>query len=817
MFDWFKRKSAPAPEGGEDPLARAAEHKSRGNAALDAGRLGEAADHYRQAVALRPDWADAHLNLGYVLRELGRWSEASDSLTRAGALDAASVDAPYLLGCLARQAGQPAQAVTHFERALALQPGFEPAISELCQTLLQLGHAQRAREAIAKGLAHQPQSADLWYFLGNLQSHAGDKSQALQSYDRALALQPGHAGALNNRALALQALGRLDEALQDWRAAIAAQPAYASAHANLGAALKARGDYAGAARACNQAILLEPGHAEAHNTLGAVLKEQGELAAAEHSLRQALALRPDHAETWTNLGVVQHEQERHEDALQSHRRALALAPAAADIHCNLGASQQALGQLDAAVQSFEQALRLKPGHIESLNNLGSALLALGRHDDALARWREALALQPDFLAGHSNVLFAMCFSQPLTAAQYLAEARAFGQRAMARARPFTDWPAAHARSAAMPLRVGLVSGDLGMHPVGFFLESVLAHLQDQAIELVAYTTTAQEDAVTARLKPCMAVWRSLVGLGDEAAARRIRDDGVQVLIDLSGHTAHNRLPVFAWKPAPVQLSWLGYFASTGLPTMDYLLADRWSVPPQRQADFSETLWYLPDTRLCFSAPESGRPIVPGPLPALKNGHLNFGCLQNTAKLNDRVLALWGRIFLALPQARLTLQSRQLKDAAVRERLSARLAAAGIAPERVTLAGSVSRDDYLAAHQSLDIMLDTFPYPGGTTTCEALWMGVPTLTLAGESLLARQGASMMHCAGLPQWVAGSEDEYFERALAHAADLDGLARLRAGLREQVLASPLFDARLFAARLQEALLGMWQEKTGTRQALS
>ncbi|MDO8278257.1 MAG: tetratricopeptide repeat protein, partial [Burkholderiaceae bacterium] len=774
----------------------------------------DAAQHYRQALALRPDWAEAHLNLGFVLREQGHWNEAAESLARAAALDATSVDAPYLLGCLARQTGQPAQAVAHFERALALRPGFEPAVGELCQTLLQLGEADRAREAITNGLAHAPQSADLWYFLGNLQSHTGDTTQALQSYDRALTFQPDHAGVLNNQALALQALGRLDEAVQSWHAAIAARPGYAPAHANLGAALKALGDHAGATLACRQAIALEPRHTEAHNTLGASLKEQGELAAAEQSLRQALALRPDHAEAWTNLGVVQHEQERFEDALQSHRHAITLAPGAAEIHCNLGASQQALGQLDDAVQSFEQALRLKPGHIESLNNLGSALLALGRHDDALARWREALALQPDFLAGHSNVLFAMCFSPTLTAAQYLAEARAYGQQAMARARPFTDWPAAHARAAALPLRVGLVSGDLGMHPVGFFLEGVLAHLRGRPIELVAYTTTAQEDAVTARLKPCMTLWRSLVGLSDEAAAQRIRDDGVQLLIDLSGHTAHNRLPVFAWKPAPVQVSWLGYFASTGLPTMDYLLADRWSVPPERQADFSETLWYLPDTRLCFSAPVSDTPIVPGPLPALTQGYLNFGCLQNTAKLNDRVLALWGRIFQALPQARLRLQSRQLKDAAVRERLSARLAAAGIAPARVTLSGSVSRDDYLAAHQSLDIMLDTFPYPGGTTTCEALWMGVPTVTLSGDTLLARQGASMMHCAGLPQWVASTEEDYFDRVLTHAADLDDLARLRAGLRQQVLASPLFDARLFATRLEEALRGMWQEKNQVSQ---
>jgi protein O-GlcNAc transferase len=297
----------------------------------------------------------------------------------------------------------------------------------------------------------------------------------------------------------------------------------------------------------------------------------------------------------------------------------------------------------------------------------------------------------------------------------------------------------------------------------------------------------------------------LTGLSDEAAARLIHADGVHVLIDMSGHTGYNRLPVFAWKPAPVQVSWLGYFATTGVAEIDYLLADQVGVPEARQAQFTESLWYLPDTRLCFTAPAADLAVAP--LPALANGRITFGCFQNLTKVNEGVLELWGKVMAALPDATLRLQCKQFSEPALVAQLQQRLQRHGIDPARVATHGSAQRAAYLAAHAEVDMILDTFPYPGGTTTCEALWMGVPTLTLAGDSLLARQGASLLSAAGLAQWVANSQEEYVAKAVAFASDLPELAALRAGLREQVLASPLFDAPRFARHFEEALWGMWQ----------
>jgi predicted O-linked N-acetylglucosamine transferase (SPINDLY family) len=259
----------------------------------------------------------------------------------------------------------------------------------------------------------------------------------------------------------------------------------------------------------------------------------------------------------------------------------------------------------------------------------------------------------------------------------------------------------------------------------------------------------------------------------------------------------------------VQVSWLGFFASTGLPTIDYLLADPVSVPKSHREHFTETVWYLPETRLCFTPPTNRTGLELTPLPAVQNGYITFGCFQNLTKVNDAVLAIWGRIFLSLPEARLRLQSSQMNCSTTCEYLQHRLSQIGIMPERVIMEGHVPREEYLAAYANVDIILDTFPYPGGTTTCEALWMGVPTLTLAGGTLLARQGASMLACADLEDWIARDENDYITRTLFHASDIDRLAQLRSGLRQKVLASPLFNGPRFALHLEDALQQMWQQK--------
>jgi predicted O-linked N-acetylglucosamine transferase (SPINDLY family) len=343
--------------------------------------------------------------------------------------------------------------------------------------------------------------------------------------------------------------------------------------------------------------------------------------------------------------------------------------------------------------------------------------------------------------------------------------------------------------------------------VGYFLESLLANIDPARLELIAYPADLFVDALTNRIKPYFSEWKPLYHLNDEDAARLIHSDGVHVLLDLSGHTGHSRLPMFAWKPAPVQATWLGYFATTGVAEMDYLLADKVGVPEAQRKHFTEAIWYLPETRLCFSAPVTDLPVAVSP--ALQNGYVTFGCFQNLSKVVDEVLTVWGKILNAVPNARLRWQCKQLGDPAVVAQFGGRLQQHGIDPARVSLHGTVAREAYLGAHAEVDMMLDTFPYPGGTTTCEALWMGVPTLTLAGDTLLARQGASLLTAAGLKEWIANNEAEYIAKAVALSGDLTRLATLREGLREQVRTSSLFDARRFARNFEDALWDMWHAR--------
>jgi predicted O-linked N-acetylglucosamine transferase (SPINDLY family) len=635
-----------------------------------------------------------------------------------------------------------------------------------------------------------------------------------QNADRSAA---GDAAAHFTQATALLAQGKLDAVVGHLESALSLRPDYAEAHLTLGQALWAQGKLVAAAGSLEKGLSLMPDFAEAHSNLGLLYHALGKRDAAVDRFRRALALKPDFTWAHCNLGNVLQAQGNLPAAIESYRAALALKPDHVEAWVNLGNAQNAQDNVDAAVESYRKALAIAPDMAVACVNIGAPLQAQGNLDAAADSFRKALSLKPDFADAHSGLLFVLSFHPGYSPAQRLAEARRYGAGVTARARPHERWhvdPNARV-DAGTPLRVGLVSADLRSHPVGFFVESILAHLDPARIELVAYPTLPQEDETTARMKPRFAAWNSLVDLGDEAAAARIHADGIHVLVDLAGHTAHNRLPIFAWKPAPVQASWLGYFATTGVPAIDYLLADRVSVPASHREQFSEAIWYLPDTRFCFTPPADSTRLQPAPLPAARSGCITFGCFQNLLKLNDAVLAVWGRILAALPDARLRLQSGQMRYPAAQTRLRDRLRRFGIAPERVTMVGNVPREEYLKAHADVDIILDTFPYPGATTTCEALWMGVPTLTLAGDTLVSRQGASLLACAGLDDWIAADEDDYVARAVAHAGDVDRLARLRSALRPAVLASPLFDAPRFARNLEAALHGMWEEQRRQRSA--
>ena len=408
---------------------------------------------------------------------------------------------------------------------------------------------------------------------------------------------------------------------------------------------------------------------------------------------------------------------------------------------------------------------------------------------------------------YHSLLYCLYFSDSAFPQEYLQEAQRFQRLLTAQAMPYSTWNHPSFDNSHT-LRVGFVSGDFKNHPVGYFLENLINALDSSKIELFAYSSQDYEDALTARIKPKFHQWTNITSLDDPLAAEKIHNDGIHILIDLAGYTAHNRLSLFAWKPAPVQVSWLGYFASTGMTFIDYFLADPISVPEQNRAHFTEKVWYLPKTRLCFTPPSPDIAQESTPLPALSNGFVTFGCFQTISKMTDPILALWTKILRRCPNSQLMIKNHQIKDLISKQDLMTQLKKHHIPLECIVFEEGSPREDYLAAYGRVDFILDTFPFTGGTTTCEALWMGVPTLTLTGNTLLERQGMSLLSCVGLEDWIATNEEDYINKAVNHAKQLDKLAQLRGQLRPQMRESPLMDAPLFASDFTHALQEIWQD---------
>ena len=645
---------------------------------------------------------------------------------------------------------------------------------------------QRASRTVETGLVHH---------------QAGRFDEAGAHYTQALALVPNHADALHLLGVIAMQQQRYGEALDLIGRAIEISP-QAVYFDNLGSTLRGWGKFEAAVESYQQAIALNPGSFRAHNNLGNVLHQMRLPAAAAAHFKSAVELNPAYVEAHSNLGNVLRELGQLDEAQAHCRRALALDPAFGPAHNNLGNALKLNGNLSEAERCYETALSLMPDEPQVTLNLGIVRRELGRHGQAIEAFRRAIALQPMWGEAWSNLLFTLSFAQDVSSADYLSAARAFGDAMRQAAAPFSTWHTE--RAPGTPLRIGFVSGDLRTHPVGFFLESVVRHLDRAQVQLYAYTTGQLEDALTQRLKPNFVQWRSLVGQGDAAAARMIHDDGIHILFDLAGHTSGNRLPVFAWKPAPVQVSWIGYFASTGLPEIDYILGDEWVLPPAEAAHFVEAPWRLPHGYLCFTPPE---PAVALDGTQREADAPTFGCFSDLTKVNDEVCAVWARILHAVPHARLFLKAQQLSDERHREAIRARFAGHGIAQERLILEGPSPRADYLAAYNRVDISLSPFPYPGGTTTAESLWMGVPVLCRRGERFLGHLCESVLRSVGMDAWIADGDDDYVAKAVAFVRDRGALRTEHEGLRKRVLASSLCDPKQFARTLEAQFDAMWR----------
>lgn len=749
------------------------------------------------------------LNAALAHHQAGRLAEAKALYTRILAQQPKHADALHFMGLLACQIGQREAGITLMRESIAAHPS-PIYYNNLGNALREMRSLDEAVKAYRRAVELKPDYVEAHNNLGNALREHGDAAAALTSCARAIELRPGYAEAYNNLGNALKDLGELDAAIAAYGKAIDAKHAFAEAHLNLGIALQAKGHGDAALECLQESVKLAPQLAVAHDKLAGVLMHRGDIAGAIDAYRRAAELTPDSAQAHNTLGNALNGAGRVPEAVPCYERAIALDPQFADAYHNLANALRRLGAPERALGYARRAIELRADTPSFHNNLGTILADLGEPEGALVCYREALALDPNFGESHTCVLFGQSYVTDWSEQTHLADARYFGERMRARATPFTQWRVLSdaSQQAGRPLRVGFVSADLRKHPVGYFFESVLAQLDRTRIEPIAYSNALHSDELTARIKPRFALWRHVAEMDDVELARRIRDDRIDVLVDLSGHTGRNRLPMFAWRPAPLQISWLGYFATTGLTEIDYVLADPHVVPPGEETQYTERIWRLPDNYLCFTLPTDF--IKVGPLPALANGSFTFGCLNNHKKLNDAVLEVWSRILHAAPQSRLLLKNHQLGEPSIMRDTFERFAMFGIDETRLLLEGPSSREQYFSTYDRVDLALDPFPYPGGTTSVEGLWMGVPVLTLHGDRFLSHLGEMVLKTVGLADWIAADIDDYIARAVAATHDQPTLAALRTTLRERVERSPLTDAPRFAQHWMTAIEGMWQAKS-------
>lgn len=582
--------------------------------------------------------------------------------------------------------------------------------------------------------------------------------------------------------------------------------ALAVRHNQFGKSLCDRGQVRDGASHFQQAIALDNKYTDAYNNLGNALSVLGVMPEAIACYWRALELQPDHATVLNNLGNTLARIGQTEEAVGCYRRALELRPDNAQMHNNLGNTLATLGRVREAIGHYERAIALRPDYAEVHGNLANALAACGRADEAFERFEQALTLTPGNDAAYSNLLLVLNASARYDAAHVCAAHRRFAERFEAPL--LASWPKhANDRLPDRPLRIGYVSSDLRTHSVAWFIEPVLANHDREQFEIYAYHGHEVEDEVSGRLRSHVTQWRRLVGLADEEVARGIEEDRIDILVDLNGHTAMNRLLVFARKPAPVQVTWLGYPNTTGLAAMDYRFTDRFADPEGMTERYhTETLWHLPESFSCYRPPESA-PAV-GTLPHTDSGVITFGSFNNRAKIGPEVIALWARVLQAVPCSRLMLKGKGYDDESVQEALRDAFRAHGIGAERLRLHGGYdTHAEHLRRYHEIDIALDPFPYNGTTTTCDALWMGVPVVTLEGRVHVARVGVSLLNHLGLAEWVAGSPSDYVEIAARQACNTPRLAALRRQLRARMASSPLTDAPAFTRHLESAYRSMWR----------
>lgn len=731
------------------------------------------------------------------LVDRGQWQSAQRAFEQILEALPENHDARCMLGLLYRQAGQLGRARSCFQQLVELAP-------DQAEGWFHLGEIQTAQKdfpaaeaSLRQAIERAPRNAQYWQSLGVVFSRAGKHADAVTALKQAHRMQPESGALLVSLGNAQWALGQSVDAIQTYAHACRCDPKSHRAHYNLGIALADRGQPEAALEAFETATLLAPDGAATWYQLGNCLQRVGRMSDAAAAYQKAATRAPDHAAAWNNWMLALLESGRSHEALSIGRKAVRRHAEHAEIICNYSRILLACGHVQAAVDSARQAIGLDDQMAVAHNNLGRALAMQADAQSASAHCRRAVELAPDRPDIHSSLLFISHYAGQIDAAAHYQMHQQWESR-------FAGKPDRHShrgRTRSARLRVGYVSPDFCAHPVASFIEPILQHHDRQRHHVFCYDDVSQPDAVNQRLQGHVETWRKTRHLSDAQLFKIITNDRIDILVDLAGHTAGNRLGLFAKKPAPIQVTYLGYPNTTGLRAIDYRITDQWADPEgQSDAFHSERLIRLQGGFLCYGPPEDSPGC--GTPPVGRNGYITFGSFNNLAKISPQTLKMWVQVLDAVPHSRLFLKFRSLGDAGTCQAVKNKCIQAGIDFDRVILAGHCdSFKAHLRLYRQVDIALDTYPYGGTTTTCEALWMGVPVVTRAGRCHLSRVGYSLLCSLSCRKWAAFSSAQFVDIAVWLARHPETLQTLRQQLRAQMAASSLVAARPMAAQMEAA----------------
>lgn len=597
-------------------------------------------------------------------------------------------------------------------------------------------------------------------------------------------------------------LGQLEAAAKSYKRALEIKPDQAEVFNKLGVTLNRLGQVGAAVRHFERALEIESNNAVAHNNLGLAYRKSNRLAAAVSSYKRALEIKPEYALAHNNLGSALAALDQWDEAVASFERAREIKPDYAEAHCNLANAFRRSGQPDAAIACLERALEIRPDFAVAFTILGSSLRDIGRFKEAIASYRKALQIDPYEIGNHSNLIFVMQHDPDMVTTGLKEEGVKWWE-AHGKGLPRQENRGELDISKDRPLRIGMVSPNFRLHPVGLLAIQLIENANHSDMQFYCYSERSKTDEYTRRFEKAADHWSDINGLSDLEVFDKIQRDRIDILFDLSGHTKHHRLTVFARKPASIQVAWIEP-GTRGLPTIDYILADRFHVPKTHESQYSEKVIRMPQGYVCFDPPTWSLPI--SPLPARRNGFITFGCFNRPLKINDRILQKWAEILKLLPNSKLVLKYKGMDAAYNKKRVLTLFIRQGIDGSRITFEGQSNRKELIERYNDIDIALDTWPYSGGVITCEALWMGVPVVTTPGQTFAGRHSFSHLRNVGFTDSIADNLDNYVETAVSLATDIETLACIRSGLRKKMEASPLCDGPLFATDFGVVMRQLW-----------